>query len=170
MFSGVRLCAQRRRALGRERRLGKRARQPREQPVPVHRRVPVVAAVEGRRELARRLASRSPLSTWGSCSDTPSDAGERERSARQWRRRNSLGPRARSSPQRENRNQTPHQQHCGPRAAGPWHFCRHAGREFRVMTAAPFIVTSSLLFAPPCRDRSVAADFSRAHHKRAFRR
>ena len=41
--------------LGGERRVGEAPRQTREQPVPVHGRVPVVAAVEGRGEDARRL-------------------------------------------------------------------------------------------------------------------
>ena len=40
--------------LRRERRVGERASQARQQPVAVHRRVPVVAAVERRRQLARR--------------------------------------------------------------------------------------------------------------------
>ena len=52
--SAVRLRASAARAVARERRLGQQAREAREQPVAVHRRVPVVAAVEGRRQLARR--------------------------------------------------------------------------------------------------------------------
>ena len=55
MCAGVMLAASAAHRVVGKRRVGKRAREPRQQPVPVHRRMPVVAAVERRRQLVRRL-------------------------------------------------------------------------------------------------------------------
>ncbi len=57
-FSGVNDALERRAGPRRERGRRERPGEPREQPVPVHGRVPVVAAVEDRRQDARRLRVR----------------------------------------------------------------------------------------------------------------
>ena len=95
---------QRRPRLGGERRVGEQPREPRQQPVPVDRRVPVVAAVERRRQLPRRLRRRRPPGARGrSCSGTP---GARRRApARRAARRRPGRDRGRRKPRRWRRRE-----------------------------------------------------------------